>query len=177
MKKIRQIGLLVITSLLASYHPEAVGRCQTDQDVIGKKVLKNVIRVSALPGVSEHALKRLIKDFGKRHPDIDMPTWLVVSDGIVVKFSDNEVSYLVSYTIDGSWKHTIEHYRPNYIPPKVSLILNAKYVDYKILRSKKITSCDKAGESYIVQLQKDKRFKEVLVEGRSFTEISNMEAF
>lgn len=102
---------------------------------------------------------KIINHFTKNFSDIAHVKWYIVENGMIAKFKKDNLPYAISYSSEGSWKHTVKYYAGSYVPSDVREKINKRFKGFHILRAREFLLPGQPFPVYLVQIQKDDQAK------------------
>ena len=152
MKKILTIVTLILLGcsarpqdlkyLLASADPEA-----SIPHVIG-----------AMSSASSDVISpKAINNFHKTFKNASDEKWFELPDALRVKFTANQIQYVVYYDKKGNWLHTIRTFDVKELPADIRQQVKTAYFDYSIVCVKEISVLHN-DKTYIVYLEGPSNF-------------------
>lgn len=175
MKEITKITLLVVLVLIAIGINFKVTRCRARTKIFNKNVSSmQVIKLSNNIEIPISVVDRVLDHFDRHYRAVADPTWLVMKEDIIAKFTLQDIAYSVNYDMKGAWKYTVENYQAHMLPERVKILFGNKFDGFSVLRTRRLHSADNPKEIYMVQLLKGKQYKEIEIKDCTIREVKDM---
>ncbi|MCL4640785.1 MULTISPECIES: hypothetical protein [Olivibacter] len=127
---------------------------------------------TVLTSIGSSNSRLVLKHFNKHFYNISDARWYKVNDGLVTKFKQETIPYTVSYSATGIWKHTIKYLNESATPEDLKKIIRSKFDGYSVLRAREIQIPGTV--IYLVQIQKDKHYKEISVHNKRIRTLKSL---
>lgn len=103
---------------------------------------------------------RAVRDFMKRHVNVDNESWVVMDDGgFKVNFIAGGIDYTVYYNKHGSWTSSLKMYTEAQLSIKIRAMIKREYYDYNIAHIYEIeTIKNNNNPTYIVRIEDNHSF-------------------
>jgi len=117
---------------------------------------------------------RIVKHFTKNFADVADVNWYIVENGMIAKFKKDHLAYAITYSQDGSWKHTIKYYAKQHVPEDVKTRVTKRFKDFTIVRAREVQVPEQLHPIYLVQIQKGNQAKIVRTSNMGVTVLQNI---
>ena len=103
---------------------------------------------------------RAVRDFMKRHANVDNESWVVMDDGgSKVNFIAGGIDYTVYYNKHGNWTNSLKTYTEAQLSFKIRAMIKREYYDYSIAHIYEIeTIKSNNSPTYIIRLEDEHSF-------------------
>jgi hypothetical protein len=106
---------------------------------------------------SDNVSPKAVSNFHKTYKNVSDEKWSELPDATRVKFTANQIQYVVDYDKKGNWLHTIRTYDEKELPADVRQEVRTSYLDYSIICVKEIT-LPHSDKTYVVYLEGPSNF-------------------
>lgn len=104
---------------------------------------------------------KIISHFSKNFSDISDVKWYIVENGMIAKFKKDKLPHAITYSPEGSWRHTVKYYAASYVPSDIKEKINKRFKGFSILRAREFQLPNQSFSVYLVQIQKGNQAKTV----------------
>ena len=103
---------------------------------------------------------RAVRDFMKRHANVDNESWVVMDDGgFKVNFIDGGIDYSVYYNKHGNWTNSLKMYTEAQLSFQIRDMVKRKYYDYNIAHIYEIETIKSNNKpTYIIRIEDEHSF-------------------
>jgi hypothetical protein len=101
------------------------------------------------------------KNFRKEFRNVSNATWMEKEDGYRVKFTDNDIRFMVDYDKKGNWLSTISNYSEDDLDPGIAVAVKTAFLGYAIVHVTEVRKGDVI--AYLVKIDNQKLLKTVRV--------------
>jgi len=164
MKKILFVAAILVCSMAA----ESRAKAQTTKSVSYLSNAKSLEKALSLFDPFGSINTKAVRDFKKNYPNADGEQWYSFKDGFAVKFKEDGLQHMSTYSRVGNWLYTIIYYEEKKLPENVRAMVKSIYYDYSITMVEEINLHDDQ-TIYLVHMQDENTWKILKIADREMS--------